>query len=406
MAGTLSTASVNASGDKCDSVETVGDSFEINSSTIGSSNFHPCSKRVRGSPSFEFAQCSKQQVHSFETSHDSLETSESEPGCSFDAKPSTQHVGPAVDHVVFSEVQISCPTVIEIFCGSARVTASLKELGLSQSFGVDHDVRKAESTAKRLDLTLKSDQELFLQWMQSPLVVGIFIAPPCGTCSMARYIKLRDAKGRAMHGPIPLRSQQFPEGLPGLTGKNRARVSAANRFYDFVSTVILQALRLQLIIVVENPRSSLFRMTRFWKSVAKHFKYTAHQACSYGGDRPKWTVLASNHQVFQNVNLSCPGVSASHPHKPWGLVHTQHGMHFSTSEETAYPRALARIIARCFAQVLQEHGWKPPDSFFQPAADASLQIMRAVATSQPKAAMPPVVREHNELLLSEDPFNF
>ena len=161
MAGTLSTASVNASGDKCDSVETVGDSFEINSSTIGSSNFHPCSKRVRGSPSFEFAQCSKQQVHSFEPSHDSLETSdsESEPGCSFDAKPSTQHVGPAVDHVVFSEVQISCPTVIEIFCSSARVTASLKELGLSQSFGVDHDVRKAESTAKRRDLTLKSDQE-------------------------------------------------------------------------------------------------------------------------------------------------------------------------------------------------------------------------------------------------------
>ena len=191
-------------------------------------------------------------MRSFDKPSNSLEASESEPGCSFDAKPRAQHGDTAVDYVIFSEIQISCPTVIEIFCGSARVTASLKELGLNQSFGVDHDVRKAESTAKRLDLTLKSDQDLFLQWMKSPLVVGIFIAPPCGTCSMARYIKLRDANGRAMHGPIPLRSQQFPEGLPGLTGKNRARVSAANRLYDFVSQIILRGLCLKLIIVVEN----------------------------------------------------------------------------------------------------------------------------------------------------------
>ena len=182
-----------------------------------------------------------QQVHSFEAVSDSSAASESEPGHSFVTQLVNQR-SPTDSGVSFSEVQISCPTVIEIFCGSARVTASLKELGLTSCFGVDHDIRKAVSTAKRLDLTLKSDQELLLQWLKSPLVVGIFIAPPCGTCSMARYIKLRDASGRPMHGPVPLRSHQFPEGLPGLVTRFSPAMfrfetsSALMRTYEFIQS--------------------------------------------------------------------------------------------------------------------------------------------------------------------------
>ena len=51
--------------------------------------------------------------------------------------------------------------IIEVFCGSARVTASLKELGLVESFGVDHEVDKAIATVKKLDLTDKEDQQKF-----------------------------------------------------------------------------------------------------------------------------------------------------------------------------------------------------------------------------------------------------
>ena len=81
---------------------------------------------------------------------------------------------------------------------------------------MDHDLKKAVSTAKRLDLTLREDQLVFMQWLKSPLVVGIFLAPPCGTCSMARNIKLRDSAGVPIPGPVPLGSQLYPEGLPGL----------------------------------------------------------------------------------------------------------------------------------------------------------------------------------------------
>ena len=100
--------------------------------------------------------------------------------------------------------QIKCPVIIEIFCGSGRVTASLKFLGLSACFGVDHVLDKTFTSAKQLDLTLKEHQDKLFLWLRSPLVVGVFVAPPCGTCSLARNIQLRDSLGRVLPGPRPL----------------------------------------------------------------------------------------------------------------------------------------------------------------------------------------------------------
>ena len=195
-------------------------------------------------------------------------------------KTSVQHHQPMHDAEQnpfgFSMEQLKGPVVIEVFCGSARVTASLKELGLKDSFGVDHSLDKAVSAARRLDLTQRPDQQLFTQWMRSPLVVGVFLAPPCGTCSLARNIQLRDERGRRIRGPKPLRSAEWPEGLPGLGDKDRARVSAANMLYEFVAQVVTMAHSLGLLVVVENPRSSLFCLTRFWKGIQVPMQYSAH----------------------------------------------------------------------------------------------------------------------------------
>ena len=308
------------------------------------------------------------------------------------------------NHQLFSAEQLRCPVVIEIFCGSARVTASLKLLGLDACFGVDHKVKKATATAKELDLTVKQHQDILFLWLKSPLVVGVFIAPPCGTCSLARNIQLRNSAGRPIPGPRPLRSELYPEGLPNLTASENARVSAANKLYELVAKVVLFAHQHSLLVVVENPRSSLFWRTKFWKSVRKYMKYTAHQACAYGGCRPKWTVLAWNHSDFASICKTCPGESPHHSHKPWGLVTSAEGTRFSTSEETAYPKPLASAIARVFASILTKHGWTPPAEFLDEAAESSLKFMRAVATVQPKAAkIPPVVREHKAVIILKGP---
>ena len=294
------------------------------------------------------------------------------------------------------------PVILEIFCGSARVTACLKMIGLTSSFGVDHIKGKAVSTCKVADLTTQEGQQLLLTWLDAPNVEGVFLAPPCGTCSLARNIILRDCKGRPLPGPVPLRSHFHPEGLLNLSPKNRKRVSLANTLYEFLGKVIRIADSKGLIIVVENPRSSLFWLTKWWKSKGVKLTYTAHQACAYGSERPKWTVLAHNRHHFCKICKSCPGVGKNHVHKPWGVIDTHDSSHFATSEETAYPLPLAGAIATAFARSLMDKGWQPPlDLDWNSVSFAKI---RASVGDQPKASkLPPIVREHKYILLLKGP---
>ena len=297
------------------------------------------------------------------------------------------------------------PVILEIFCGSARVTACLKMIGLTSSFGVDHIKGKAVSTCKVADLTTQEGQQLLLTWLDAPNVEGVFLAPPCGTCSLARNIILRDCKGRPLPVPVPLRSHFHPEGLLNLSPKNRKRVSLANTLYEFLGKVIRIADSKGLIIVVENPRSSLFWLTKWWKSKGVKLTYTAHQACAYGSERPKWTVLAHNRPHFCKICKSCPGVGKNHVHKPWGVIDTHDSSHFATSEETAYPLPLAGAIATAFARSLMDKGWRPPvDSLDLDWNSVSFAKIRASVGDQPKASnLPPIVREHKYILLIKGP---
>ena len=274
---------------------------------------------------------------------------------------------------------ISHAVIIEMFCGTARVTACLKAIGLRDSFGVDHIKSKAASTTKIADLTTKHGQDVFLEWLESPLVQGIFIAPPCGTCSLARCKKLRDEKGRPIPGPVPLRSEKFPEGLPNLSPRNRLRVSLANKLYEFVGRVIRIAHKKGLIIAVENPRSSLFWATRWWRQCGVPMQYTAHQACAYGSERPKWTVVAHNRKQFAKLNRCCPGESKDHCHKPWGRTDNHS---FATSEETAYP---LRLVDQQWDKMTLLHA-------------------RVASGNQPKASkIPPLIPEHKRVIVIKGP---
>ena len=86
--------------------------------------------------------------------------------------------------------------VIEIFAGTARVSACLHHYGLSSAFGVDH-VRPKNCCApiSLIDLTSPQGQTLLRKWLDNPRVIGIFKAPPCGTASRARNIKLKRKRG-------------------------------------------------------------------------------------------------------------------------------------------------------------------------------------------------------------------
>ena len=105
------------------------------------------------------------------------------------------------------------------------------------------------------------------------------------------------------------------------------------------------------------PAHHCFGSQNTSKESSTFFTFVAHQACAYGSERPKWTALAVNRVEFHSVNLTCPGLSNTHRHKPWGLSAPNK---FATAEETAYPPQLAAALARTFTLALASDGWKPP----------------------------------------------
>ena len=292
------------------------------------------------------------------------------------------------------------PFIVELFAGSGRVTAHLKYYGIRDSFGVDHKNLSSIAPIMVCDLTTAEGQRLCTKWVNSESCAGVFAAPPCGTCSRAREIQLRDSKGRKIPCPPPLRSDSAPNGLPNFSQQNRQRVSSANKLYHFLSELVLSLVSKGIPVVIENPRSSLYWLTTYFQRVRHLFSFTAHQACAYGGDRPKWTALAHTHDAFKRINLCCPGEGPFHKHKPWGLLKGAKN-NFATSEETAYPMKLANQIALSFREVLEKQNWVIP----QPSwTHSSFAAMRAIAGSQPKASkIPALVSEHQSVIKIKGP---
>ena len=161
------------------------------------------------------------------------------------------------------------------------------------------------------------------------------------TPSRARGIPIQLPNGVKIAGPQPLRTDLRPDGVIHMSYVNRLRVSQANLLYNFVTDVALFCVKIGMLVVIENPRSSLYWKTYFFAPLRKLLRFTAHQACAYGSERPKWTALAHNTNALLNLCKSCPGISSSHKHKPWGMVYGPNASRkFSTAEETAYPMLL------------------------------------------------------------------
>ena len=277
--------------------------------------------------------------------------------------------------------------VIEIFCGTSRVTACLKQYGLASSSGIDY-IRSKQAAAQVVIADLCDPQGIALlhQWLAHEYVVGIFLAPPCGSAS------LRGRKG-VRSGPRPLRDDDHPNGRPNLTMQEKQRVSRANKLYHLTAALAEWAVAEGCLFCVENPQYSLFWATTFWTTVAAKFTYTIFHSCQYGSSRQKKTMLAHNHPAFKAINAKCAGQNSKHKHAAWGV--DSKTKKFATSEETAYPMGLAKMIANCFVVALQARGVKMPEQTMLEVDDLSLgylQKLRATAGVQPRASrIPPLV---------------
>ena len=94
--------------------------------------------------------------------------------------------------------------------------------------------------------------------------------------------------------PEPLRSDDWPNGLPHLKGIAQLKVKAANKLYAFTRRVIQACMDANIPFICENPRRSLMWKTDAFSCLPAGCLFQNIHACMYGSKRRKSTALLMN----------------------------------------------------------------------------------------------------------------
>ena len=256
-----------------------------------------------------------------------------------------------------SDLLCQRPCVLVLFAGKGRLSRALTTLG----FGVhsfDHNHCDAQVPLLQLDLSNKAGQGIVWDIIKRQQPFAIHLGVPCGTASRARGRPLRNGAP----GPQPLRSKDFPLGVPTLVlgSANHARVLAANDLYLFAYRMLSFCLDHDIIVCVENPANSFlwdvlraFEPAQPAKQVLPKLAEVCFDQCCHGGARPKRTKLLCTPDCFESLTADCP---RNHLHRPWGQIVEYGTSRFATKDEAAYPAILAIRYALCLAKAATHRG--------------------------------------------------
>lgn len=214
-----------------------------------------------------------------------------------------------------------------------------------------------------LDLTSSSGTRILWDILQAPGVEAIHLGLPCGTSSRARELPIPESMRKAgVPEPPPLRSAQYPLGVPGLAEHHKRRVESANSLYRLAIEIVVFCYVHGIIISIENPANSWL-----WAAlVALALEHSAlaakalnqlqrilFHACCHGSTRRKSTAWLSTPGVFEGLSATCQN---DHPHEPWGVRWQPGAWVFDTSVEAQYPHLLAQRATACIASFLVGKG--------------------------------------------------
>ena len=245
--------------------------------------------------------------------------------------------------LIYDEVKkAQAPLFIELCAGCGILSATVAAVGFDV-MAVDHSFNKHATKVKmfNLDLSKEHSWAVLRHMVTECHVSAVHIAPPCGTCSRAREIKLSDA----WHGPQPLRNSAFPYGVPWMSTRDADRVETANSLYMHMAQFCRFLNDLTIPWTVENPTNSWLWELPCMQDLVHQFFFTSFHSCAYGGQRHKSTAFLTNNAAFL---IFCKQCDNSHIHLEWGYNHD--AQKFSTALEAEYPKGLCEV----YAQVMLE----------------------------------------------------
>ena len=189
-------------------------------------------------------------------------------------------------------------------------------------------------------------------------IAWLHFAPACGTASRAREKRLPKLEGVGVAVPQPLRSGQFPRGLPGLKGLDAIRVDAANAVYANTCKIIRHAMLYNLCCTIENPDNSLFWWFPDVVALIQDFGgyFVVFHNCCHGGLPQNVTKIWATHDWFESLHALCQN---DHFHLDWKPVFDptkKSTVKFPTSSEAAYPFLLCKRLVDAVRKALLQKG--------------------------------------------------
>ena len=176
--------------------------------------------------------------------------------------------------------------VLDLFCGCASVTQASIEAQLPAcAVGFYNPVAIDSLPFLSLDLAIGWAQQSILHvtnCKQSRTL--LWIAPPCGTLSLARERPLPAWAQRAGTPSVgPLRSRKHLNGLPSAlrNEKHAGKLTRANALLAFVFELVATAERLSLPWFIFNPRGRYLWLLPQWANLTWHD--VDFDACAFGG---------------------------------------------------------------------------------------------------------------------------
>ena len=277
----------------------------------------------------------------------------------------------------------------------AALTRALTREGFSGT-GIDFKMNKDKPVARTvwLDLATEFGQKAFCAIIRdkSKLICYVHFAPPCGTASRAREVRVKDGPD-----PKPLRTNDCPDGLKDLEGKNLERVLTANKLYRFTAIAVVALHRDGIPWSIENPKNSLMWLTSWFSNMIAiadevdsdfTFSKVTFHACMHGGQRDKATTFWYGIVDLSELEATCDGL---HSHLPWGRT-KEPGTNWATGEERNYPDLLCRRIATRVARHWQVQ--KPPKS--------GSHVDKEHSEKQARSGLAPLISEFKHILKIED----
>ena len=212
---------------------------------------------------------------------------------------------------------------------------------------------------QRGDLLQVSNQKWWLARATSGQLIGAGGGPPCETFSAARH---------ADDGPQPIRSYEYPFGLPNLTVRQARQVYVGTRLMEFLIQMLLTLATTGGCGFLEHPQfptwlasqgpCSVWSWTVLrWISRLQCMALVSFDQCTLGADAVKPTTLLLLRLPWVRETLLSKGLGGRCPHGKGahrGLIGRMSPTAFHTSRAKIYPPGLNKTLVGGVLQFVSE----------------------------------------------------